>query len=100
MHMLQYVLVSCFFSIVEGFFSLNLTEEEEEEERLQLYGFVGDQRVSASVAIVDHTLHIFSTVRSIVSFLFPQSKHLWSLLPLCVGWYKILSGYPSTVFLF
>ena len=36
-HMLQYVLVSCFFSIVEGFFSLNLTEEEEE-----VKNFVGE----------------------------------------------------------
>ena len=41
---------------------MELTEEEEEG-RLQLYGFVGDQRVSASLAVIDHTLHIFSSVR-------------------------------------
>lgn len=44
--------------------SVEVMEEEEGEEcRMQLYGFVGDQRVSASVAVIDNTLHIFSTVR-------------------------------------
>ena len=84
MHMLQYVLVSCLFLLWKDSSepaSLGLTEEEEEEEkeRLQLYGFVGDQRVSASVAIIDHTLHIFSTVRLIAALSFLNLNT--SLLP-------------------